>query len=217
MTADPPSLPPTVPPTLGAILAGGLARRLGGGDKSLRSVGGRTVLARLVDRLAPHVARLIINANDDPGRFAGLGLPVVADCLPDHPGPLAGVLTVLEWVASTDPAIEWVVTVPGDAPFLPPDLVPRLHAARLREAAALACAGSLGRTHPVVGLWPVSLRHELRGAVAEQGIRRIDRFTGRYACAVEQWATDPVDPFFNVNTPEDLAEADRLVAIHPGL
>jgi molybdopterin-guanine dinucleotide biosynthesis protein A len=207
----------TDPATLGAILAGGLARRLGGGDKSLRLVGGRTVLARLVDRLTPHVTRLVINANDDPRRFDELGLPVIADCLPDHPGPLAGVLTALEWIAATDPAIEWVVSVPGDAPFLPPDLVQRLHAARLREAATLACAGSLGRTHPVVGLWPVSIRHELRRAVADEGIRRIDRFTGRYPCAVEQWAVEPVDPFFNVNTPEDLAEADRLVSIYPGL
>jgi molybdopterin-guanine dinucleotide biosynthesis protein A len=205
------------PPTLGAILAGGLARRLGGGDKCLRTVGGRTVLARLVDRLAPRVTRLIINANDDPRRFDGLGLPVVSDCLPDHPGPLAGVLTVLEWIAAADPAIEWVVTVPGDVPFLPPDLVARLHAARLRETAILACAGSPGRTHPVVGLWPVSIRHDLRDAVADQGIRGIDRFTGRYSRAVENWATEPADPFFNVNTPEDLAEADRLVAIHPGL
>jgi molybdenum cofactor guanylyltransferase len=205
------------PPTVGAILAGGLARRLGGGDKSLRLVGGRTVLARLIDRLAPRVTRLVINANDDPHRFDGLGLPVVADCLPDHPGPLAGVLTALEWIAETDPAIEWVVSVPGDAPFLPADLVQRLHAARLREAAALSCAGSLGRTHPVVGLWPVSIRHELRTAVADEGLRRIDRFTGRYKCAAEQWATDPVDPFFNVNTPEDLTEADRLVSIYPGL
>jgi len=217
MTADPSTLPPSLPPTLGAILAGGLARRLGGGDKSLRIVGGRTVLARLVDRLAPDVTRLIINANDDPSRFEGFGLPVVADCLPDHPGPLAGVLTALEWIAMTDPAIVWVVTVPGDAPFLPPDLVPRLHAARHREQAALACACSHGRTHPVVGLWPVSIRRELREAVADHGMRRIDRFTGRYACAVEQWATDPADPFFNVNTQEDLAEADRLAAIHPGL
>ena len=213
MTAD---LPPPLA-TLGAILAGGLARRLGGGDKSLRMVGGRTVLARLVDRLAPHVTRLVINANDDPRRFDGLGLPVIADCLPDHPGPLAGVLTALEWIAEIDPAIEWVVSVPGDAPFLPRDLVQRLHDARLSEAAILACAGSLGRTHPVVGLWPVSIRHELRHALEDEGIRRIDRFTGRYACAVEQWATEPVDPFFNVNTPEDLAEADRLVALHPGL
>jgi molybdopterin-guanine dinucleotide biosynthesis protein A len=207
----------SVPSTIGAILAGGLARRLGGGDKTLRTVGGRPVLNRLIDRLTPRVTRLIINANDDPRRFEGLELPVVADTLPDHPGPLAGVLTALEWVAQYDPAIEWVVTVPGDAPFLPSDLVQRLHAARRRNGTLLACAGSLGRTHPVIALWPVSIRDALRTAVADEGIRRIDRFTGRYSCAVEEWPTEPVDPFFNVNTPEDLTEADRLVAIHPDL
>jgi molybdopterin-guanine dinucleotide biosynthesis protein A len=190
---------------------------MGGGDKSLRSVGGRAVVARLIDRLAPHVTRLVINANDDPGRFQGLGLPIVPDTLADHPGPLAGVLAALEWAALSEPAVDWVVTVPGDAPFLPADLVPRLHAARRRDNAVFACAGSLGRTHPVAALWPVSIRDELRLAVAVEGIRRIDRFTGRHSCAVEQWAADPVDPFFNVNTPEDLIEADRLVAIHPGL
>jgi molybdopterin-guanine dinucleotide biosynthesis protein A len=205
------------PATLGAILAGGLARRLGGGDKTLRMVGGRTVLDRLVDRVAPQVTQLIVNANDDPRRFEGLGLPVVADSLPGHLGPLAGVLAALDWTAESEPGIEWVVTVPGDAPFLPPDLVARLHAGRRRDGAALACASSYGRTHPVIALWPVSIRGELRSAVAEQDIRRIDRFTGRYTCAVEEWPTQPADPFFNVNTPEDLAEADRLVAGYPGI
>ncbi len=170
------------------------------------------MLARLIDGLAPGVTRLIINANDDPGRFDGLGLPVVADCLPDHPGPLAGVLTALEWIAMTDPAIEWVVTVPGDVPFLPHDLVPRLHVARRRAQAVLACAGSPAariRCGPDYGRC-LSIRHDLRDAVVVQGIRRIDRFTGESpACAVssEQWAADPVDPFFNVSTLEDLAEA----------
>ena len=203
------------PPTLGAILAGGLARRLGGGDKTLRMVGGRTVLDRLVDRVAPQVTRLIVNANDDPRRFESLGLPVVADSLAGHLGPLAGVLAALDWTAVSAPAIEWIVTVPGDAPFLPPDRVSRLHAGRQRDSAIRACASSDGRTHPVIALWPVSIRHDLRNAVAEQDVRRIDRFTGRYACAVEEWPTEPVDPFFNVNTPEDLAEADRLVTDRP--
>jgi molybdopterin-guanine dinucleotide biosynthesis protein A len=212
MTCDPP-----IPPTLGAILAGGLARRFGGGDKVLRMVGGRTVLARLVDRLGPQVSRLILNANDDPARFAALGLPVVADSLPDHPGPLAGVLAALDWTAEVDPAVAWVVTVPGDAPFVPRDLVARLHAARQRSASAFACAASGDYTHPVIALWPVSIRDELRHAVAAQGMRKIDRFTQRHGCTAVIWPTDPVDPFFNVNTPEDLAEADRLVAIHPGL
>jgi len=175
------------------------------------------VLARLADRLAPSVTRLIVNANDDPARFASLGLPVVPDCLPDHLGPLAGVLTALEWVARTDPSIEWVVTVPGDTPFLPVDLVQRLHAARIRETALMACAASLGRTHPVAGLWPVAIRHDLRSALVDQDIRGVGRFTGRYACAIEHWAAEPLDPFFNINTPEDLAEADRLAILHPEL
>jgi molybdopterin-guanine dinucleotide biosynthesis protein A len=207
----------TAPPTVGAILAGGLARRLGGGDKALRTVGGSTVLSWLIGRMAPQVTRLILNANDDPRRFDGLGLPVVADSLPDHPGPLAGVLAALEWVALSEPDVEWVVTVPGDAPFLPRDLVQRLHAARRRDGARFACAASGGQAHPVAGLWPVAFRDELRRAVAEQGVRRVDAFTGLYPCPVVEWPTEPVDPFFNVNTPEDLAEAGRLVAAHPDL
>ena len=202
---------------MGAILAGGLARRLGGGDKTLREVGGLTVLARLIERLRPAVTRLIINANDDPARFAAHDLPIVPDTLPDHPGPLAGVLAALDWTAASEPSIAWVVTAPGDAPFLPRDLVTSLHEARLREGARLACAGSLGRTHPVVALWPVSIRDDLRHVLSERGIRRIDRFTEPYKRAVVEWDATPVDPFFNVNTPEDLAEADRLVRTYPDL
>jgi molybdenum cofactor guanylyltransferase len=206
-----------IPPTIGAILAGGLARRLGGGDKSLHIVGDRSVLTRLIERLTPQVTRVILNANDDPGRFGSLGLPVVADSLPDHPGPLAGVLAALDWTARSAPGIEWVVTVPGDAPFIPHNLVIRLHTERHGVGAIIACAASGGRTHPVIALWPASVRDELRSAVAEHGIRRIDRFTQRYACAVVDWSTLPVDPFFNVNSPDDLAEANRLVTLHRGL
>ncbi len=205
------------PPTLGVILAGGLARRLGGGDKALRLVGGRTVLARLIERMTPQVTRLILNANDDPRRFEAAGLPVVADSLPGHPGPLAGVLAALEWAASSEPATGWVVTVPGDAPFLPHDLVTRLHADRSRSEATFACAASNGWTHPVVGLWPVSVREELRRAVAVEGVRKIDAFTGRQPSTAVEWPATPVDPFLNVNTPQDLAEAERLVTAHPGL
>ena len=205
------------PPTVGAILAGGLARRLGGGDKALRMIGGRTVLSRMLDRLIPQVTQLMLNANDDPRRFQGVGLPVVADSLSDHPGPLAGVLAALEWTALSAPEIEWVVTVPGDTPFIPRDLVPRLHARRQRESAILACAGSRGRSHPVVALWPVSIRGALRHAVAKDGVRKVDKFMQGYSCSVVEWGTEPVDPFFNVNTPADLIEADHLVAVCPGL
>jgi molybdenum cofactor guanylyltransferase len=212
MTSD-----PEIPTTVGAILAGGLARRMGGGDKPLRMVGARTVLARIVDRLGSQVSRLILNANDDPHRFAEFGLPVVADSLPGHPGPLAGVLAALDWTAAADPEIGWMLTAPGDAPFIPQNLVARLHAERRAQDAVFACAASQGRTHPVIALWPVSIRDELRRAVAEQGIRKIDLFTERGGCAIAEWPATPVDPFYNVNTPDDLAEADRLVALYPAL
>lgn len=206
-----------VPLTVGAILAGGLARRMGGGDKPLRAVGGRTSLARIVERLAAQTVRVILNANDDPRRFGAFGLPVVADSLPGRAGPLAGVLAALDWTATSMPEIGWVVSVPGDAPFVPRDLVTRLHAVRQSGGTRLACAASQGRTHPVIALWPVAIREALRRAVAEQGIRKVDRFTELAGCTAVDWPTRPVDPFFNVNTPEDLREADRLLALYPDL
>ncbi len=198
-----------VPATLGVVLAGGLARRMGGGDKGLHRVGGERVLDRLLRRMEPQVAGLIVNANGDPARFADLGVAVVPDSVPDRPGPLAGVIAGLDWAAEHLPGVEWVVTAPWDCPFVPVDLVARLHAGR--GAADLACAASGGRTHPVVGLWPVSLRGALRQAVSE-GLRKIDAFTGRYRAVAVEWAVAGVDPFFNVNTPEDLREANELAA-----
>ena len=194
--------------TVGVILAGGLARRMGGGDKALRRVGGRTVMARLIERMTPQVTRLVLNANDDPARFTEWGLPIVPDSLPDHPGPLAGVLAGLDWTAATCGA-EWLVSVPGDAPFLPADLVARLHQARAAADATFACAASGGWTHPVVGLWPVALRGELRAALLA-GVRKIDAFTARHRTATAEWPIEGADPFFNVNTPADLAAAERL-------
>ena len=186
-------------------MAGGLARRMGGGDKGMREVGGQTVLARVLARLGPQVSRVIINANGDPARLASFGLPIVPDSVADHPGPLAGVLAGLDWAA--DAGIEWVVSAPGDAPFLPTDLVARLHAARGDAAMTLAASGA--RTHPVVALWPVSMREKLRDALTA-GLRKVGAFTE--GAAVATWPAEPVDPFFNVNTPEDLAAADRLAA-----
>ncbi len=180
-------------------------------------VGGRTVLTRLIGRLSPQVRRTVLNANGDPGRFAGLGLAVVADSLPAHPGPLAGILAALEWAAAEASEYEWVVTVPCDTPFLPTDLAERLHAARLRDGAVLACAASAGQTHPVIALWPVKLAAPLRRAVQEDGLRKVGRFTGLYPCAIAEWGTNPVDPFFNVNTAEDLTEAERLAKAYPDM
>lgn len=196
--------------TIGVVLAGGLARRLGGGDKALRMVGGQTVLARLIERMTPQVTRLILNANEDAARFAEFGLAIVGDDLPDRPGPLAGVLAGLDWTARFAPDVQWVVTVPGDGPFLPQDLVVRLHAARGK--ATLACAASGGRMHPVVTLWPVALRHDLRRALVDEDMHKVGAYVRRHELAIVEWLIEDVDPFFNVNTAADLAEADRLAA-----
>jgi molybdenum cofactor guanylyltransferase len=194
------------------LLAGGLARRMGGGDKPTRMIGGRTILDRVITRLAPQCGALILNANGDPARFAAFGLPVVADSVADFPGPLAGILAGLDWVATHHPDVQWMLSAAGDCPFLPRDLVVRLATARATEGAELAVAASGGQSHPVIGLWTVALRDELRHALTVEDIRRIDRFTARYRLATVSWPTTPVDPFFNANTADDLAEAERLAA-----
>ncbi|MDA9435696.1 molybdenum cofactor guanylyltransferase MobA [Bradyrhizobium sp. CCBAU 51627] len=202
-----------VPPTLGVLLAGGLARRMGGGDKPMRTIGGRTILERVIARLSPQCDGLILNANGDPARFAPFGLRVVADDVPGFPGPLAGVLAALDWTARHCPDIDWVLSAAGDCPFLPRDLVARLHEARARENAQLAVAASGGQSHPVIGLWCVALRNELRHALVVEDLRKIDRWTARYPLATVTWPAEPLDPFFNANTVEDIAEADRLAAL----
>ncbi|KQU54298.1 molybdenum cofactor guanylyltransferase [Bosea sp. Leaf344] len=201
-----------VPPALGLLLAGGLARRMGGGDKPLRMIAGRSILAHVVERLAPQCDGLLINANGDPARFAAYGLPVVADSVPDFAGPLAGVLAGLDWMADNRPDLGWMASVAADTPFIPADLVARLQEARLRAAVPLACAASGGWTHPVIGLWPVALREDLRRALTQEQERKIDRWTARHGVAAVEWPVAPVDPFFNANKPEDLAEAERLYA-----
>ena len=202
------------PSTLGVLLAGGLARRMGGGDKPLRTIGERPILERVIERLKPQCDGLILNANGDPARFAGSGLPVVPDTVPDFAGPLAGILAALDWAAAHRPELAWVASVAADTPFLPHDLVSRLHAARGAAGTPLACAESGGRPHPVNALWPVALREDLRHALVEEDMRKIDRWTARHGIAHAGWATEPFDPFFNANTPEDLAAAERLIALH---
>ena len=197
---------------LGVVLAGGLARRMGGGDKARLRIGGRTILERVLARLEPQCAALILNANGDPARFADTGLAVVPDSVPDFAGPLAGILAGLDWAAREAPDVADIVSVPGDCPFLPEDLVARLSAARTREAAPLACARSGEWRHPVVGLWPVALRGDLRQALVAEGMRKIEAWTARHGVAVADWPAVPVDPFFNINTPDDAAEAERIAA-----
>jgi molybdenum cofactor guanylyltransferase len=202
--------------TPGVILAGGLARRMGGGDKPMRIIAGKTLLKRVIDRVGTQCDGLILNANGDPARFAQFGLPVIADSVADFPGPLAGVLAGLDWVAENRPQAELMLSVAGDCPFLPRDLVVRLDQERRQQNADLAVAASGGQTHPVIGLWSVRLREELRQALVVEGLRKIDRWTSRYPLATVTWPPTPFDPFFNANTIQDIAEADRLAALDGG-
>lgn len=199
--------------TLGLVLAGGLARRMGGGDKPMRVIAGRSMLARVIDRITPQCGTLILNANGDITRFETFGLPVVADSVTDFPGPLAGILAGLDWAAEHRPDIRWILSAPGDCPFLPRDLAASLHRARNSQDAELAVASSAGQTHPVVGLWDVALRNDLRHALMNEQLRQVGRFMARYRLARVDWPTDPIDPFFNANTTDDLIEAERLALL----
>jgi molybdopterin-guanine dinucleotide biosynthesis protein A len=189
---------------------------MGGGDKARIAIGGVTILHRVLTCLAPQCTGLLINANGDPARFADTGLPVVADSVPDFAGPLAGVLAGLDWAALHLPQCEWLASVPGDCPFLPNDLIVRLHAARVAAGASLACARSGQWRHPVVGLWPLALRDDLRRALTAEGLRKIEIWTERHGVAIADWPAEPVDPFFNVNTPEDAAQAQAMATKYPG-
>ena len=196
---------------VGVLLAGGKARRMGGGDKCLRTLVGETLLARAIARARPQVDALVLSANGDAERFAGYGLPVVADAVPGFAGPLAGILAGMDWAAENSGARD-IVTMATDAPFFPDDLVIRLRTARQAEGAVLAVAASGGRAHPVFGLWPVALRDDLRAALEDEGVRKIDVWTARYTLATVAFDGAGVDPFFNANTPDDLEEAAALAA-----
>jgi molybdopterin-guanine dinucleotide biosynthesis protein A len=200
---------------LGLVLAGGLARRMGGGDKPMTTIGGETILARALARLAPQCKLMVINANGDPSRFAFTHLPVVPDDVPGFAGPLAGILAGLDWAAKHAPGVDTVASVPGDCPFLPKNLVARLEEARSKEGKPMACAHSGEWRHPVVALWPVALRQDLRRALVDEDLRKIEVWTARHGVALADWPAEPVDPFLNVNTPEDVARAEQLAAQYP--
>ncbi len=204
---------------LGVILAGGLATRMGGGDKGLLPLGGQTLLAHVIDRLVPQVFGLALNANGDPARFEGFGLPVLPDTVDGFAGPLAGVLAGLDWAAGQ--GADSIVTAAADTPFFPRDLVARLveasegqtHplvlATTPRDGAALKSGGKVNR-HPTFGLWPVALRGDLRAAL-NGGLRKVVLWTDRHGGREALFDAEPFDPFFNVNTPEDLARAETLL------
>lgn len=197
---------------LGVLLAGGLAQRMGGGDKPLKLVGGISILDRVIGRMVMQCDRLALNANGDPARFEFTSLPVFPDAIPDYAGPLAGILAGMDFAAAqgfTD-----ILTVSADSPFLPRDLSLRLTLERRGAQLKLACAKSGGFTHPPIGLWDVELRHDLRSALLE-GERKIDRWTKRHGVAEVEWPTLPFDPFFNANRPEDITAAEAILARHP--
>ncbi|MBY6083543.1 molybdenum cofactor guanylyltransferase MobA [Ruegeria arenilitoris] len=207
---------------LGVILAGGLATRMGGGDKGLLQLGGQSLLAHVIDRLAPQVAGLALNANGDPARFADLGLPILPDSITGYAGPLAGVLAGLDWAAGQ--GADCIVTAAADTPFFPRDLVDRLTRAAQGQAHPLVLAttprtgdealksggGRRVNRHPTFGLWPVALRDDLRAALTD-GLRKVVLWTDRHDGREALFSADPFDPFFNVNTPEDLIRAQHLL------
>lgn len=193
----------------GVLLAGGQSRRMGGGDKCLAELGGKTLLQRSVDVVAPQVSQLVLNTNSDPGQFVSYGLPIARDVVGGFAGPLAGLLTGMEWARENAPACEWLASFACDAPFVPTDLVALLFSAARSEVVDMACASSAGRQHPVFALWPLTLAVDLRKAVTEEGIRKVDTWTARYRLAVVDFDAEVADPFFNINRPEDLAAAEK--------
>ncbi|MGG7645163.1 molybdenum cofactor guanylyltransferase MobA [Rhodovulum sp. YNF3179] len=197
----------------GVILAGGLSSRMGGGDKGLRALHGRSLLGRVIDRMAPQVGEIALNANGDPARFAEYGLPVIPDSVAGYPGPLAGVLAGLDWAAGR--GAEAIVTAAADTPFFPRDLVRGLQAAASADGVSLALAATPDPArglvrHPTFGLWPVALREDLRAAL-DAGVRKVVQWTDRHGAATAVFATEPYDPFFNVNTPADMDRAEALL------
>lgn len=199
--------------TLGLVLAGGRSQRMGGRDKPLCVVGGQSILARVIARLQPQCDGLLLNANGDHARFAAFGLPIAPDDLSGFAGPLAGVLAGLDWAATRRPNVRWVLSVAADCPFIPHDLAARLHQARIAHAAPIAVCASGGRTHPVIALWDVALRGALRHDLEAEQLRRVGGFIARHPSIAVDWPTAPLDPFFNVNTPDDLVTAERLAAL----
>lgn len=193
----------------GLILAGGLSRRMGGGDKPLISVDGQTLLDRTIERLKPQVERLLLNANGDPARFTTYGLDIRADVIAGYGGPLVGILTGLEWAGEI--GVEWVVSAAADTPLFPTDLVARLRAAVEAEGTDMAMAVSGGRTQPVFALWSVRQAAQLRRAVIENDLRKVGAFTEHFKVARVEWPQTPYDPFFNVNAPEDVERLTQIL------
>jgi molybdopterin-guanine dinucleotide biosynthesis protein A len=197
---------------VGILLAGGKSRRMGGGDKCLLQLGGKTILQHAIDRATPQVGNLILNINGDPDRFSHYNLNIVSDDIGNFAGPLAGVLTGMHWVKENHPECKWIVTFPTDTPFFPMNLASQLYDAVSDNKAELACAASGGRHHPVFGIWPVNLFAALKVAMIDNGVRKIDDWTSGYNMKTVKFEFRKIDPFFNINRPEDLQYAETQFA-----
>jgi len=194
----------------GVILAGGLSRRMGGGDKCLKLLGGETLLSRIIGRVSPQISKLILNVNGNPQRFLDYNLPIVKDVIGDFAGPLAGILTGMEWMHENCPEVQWLATFPADAPFIPRNFVSKCLEAQNRMDAEIVCAKSGGRNHPVCGLWNLSLAQGLRSAMEEEKVRKIDQWSSGHSLYYQEFLTNPIDPFFNVNSEKDLLTAEYI-------
>jgi molybdenum cofactor guanylyltransferase len=202
---------------VGVVLAGGLSRRMGGGDKGLAPLGPATMLDEVLRRIAPQVGRVVLNANGDPARFARFGCDVVPDTVDGFVGPLAGVLAGMRWAGVHVPTASHVLSVSSDAPFLPANLADRLVEAAARGEGRIALAASGGELHPVIGLWPIELADDLEAAL-RAGLRKVLAWTDRHGTVPVDFpmltvAGETIDPFFNANTRDELDEARRLLAL----
>jgi molybdopterin-guanine dinucleotide biosynthesis protein A len=200
----------------GVVIAGGRSSRMDHREKALLDLAGEPMIHRIIGRLRPQVGRMVINANGDPERFATLGLPIVADTIEGHAGPLAGLQAGLQWARAETRDARFIASVAADTPFIPDDLVARLLAALEQAGASSAIASSSGEWTPVIGLWSIALADTLAEAL-RQGVRAVRRFAMAQGSAVvefplEEIGGEPIDPFFNVNTPEDLEKARALLA-----
>ncbi len=201
---------PAYPDVAGVILAGGRSSRMGT-NKALVEAGGMTLVERVKQRARPQVTALMLNVNGDRTPFMRFGLPMMADSVEDFAGPLAGILTGLEWARDNLPDIEWIATFPIDTPLVPLDLVKGLHDTITNTESHMACAVSNGHIHPVIGLWPVKLAGTLRMAL-QKGVRKVEDWTGHYKTAFTEWPGGAADPFFNVNTAGDLKVLEARLA-----
>ncbi|MBV1875568.1 MAG: molybdenum cofactor guanylyltransferase MobA [Cycloclasticus sp.] len=196
---------------IGVILAGGLSRRMNNQNKCFIPLNGKPLFEYVLEKLSPQCDTILINSNEQNERLAAYQFPIVKDSLEGFLGPLAGILSAMEWAKQHKPESKWILTVPVDTPFLPDDLLSKLYQSVQTTHSELACACSLGRTHPVIGLWPTSLADDLRLALTKEGMRKIDLWTSRYKISQQDFNNDNLDPFFNINCNEDLIEAESLL------